>query len=221
MLTGDVGASSVLPQFAFGGGWYSALYFTNTNPTAVSFTVNFIADTSTPLNVPSIGGSSKTLNIPAGGTAILEAPNNGPLNQGYVSMTLPSGVEAYGVFRQSVAGIAGQEAVVPLSSSFSTSTTIIWDDTNFTTAVAIVNPSAAAAIVTITVRDPNGVTLGQSSVSLAANNKIALVMKTLPGLSGMIGNRGAADFTVASGAVAVLGLRFDGAAFTSIPATQR
>jgi sugar lactone lactonase YvrE len=42
----------VLPQFAFGGGWYSALYFTNTGNGAVSFTVNFLADSGTPLIVP-------------------------------------------------------------------------------------------------------------------------------------------------------------------------
>src|ERR1019366_8735708 len=34
--------SSVLPQFAFGGGWYSALYFTNLTGAAVSFPVSFV-----------------------------------------------------------------------------------------------------------------------------------------------------------------------------------
>jgi hypothetical protein len=37
----------------------------------------------------------------------------------------------------------------------------------------------------------------------------------------MAGKRGSADFTVTTGTVAVLGLRFNGAAFTSIPATQK
>jgi hypothetical protein len=31
----------ILPQLAFGGGWYTALYFTNTTTAPVSFTVNF------------------------------------------------------------------------------------------------------------------------------------------------------------------------------------
>jgi len=37
----------------------------------------------------------------------------------------------------------------------------------------------------------------------------------------MIGNRGSAEFTVTSGNVAVLGLRFIGSAFTSIPTADR
>jgi len=221
VLTGDVGASSVLPQFAFGGGWYSALYFTNTTANPASFTVNFISDSGTPLNVPFLGGSSTVVNLTARGTAIVEAPNAGSLNQGFVSVSLPGGVEAYGVFRQSVAGIADQEAVVPLSSAFSTSTTLIWDDTNYTTAVAIVNPSSVAVTVVINVTDTGGGTIGTSSVPLAPNNGLPAVLRSLPGLAGMAGKRGAATFTVTSGAVAVLGLRFNGAAFTSVPGAQK
>jgi len=36
--------SSVLPDFAFGGGFYSAIYFTNTGNSAVSFPVTFTGD---------------------------------------------------------------------------------------------------------------------------------------------------------------------------------
>jgi hypothetical protein len=39
--------------------------------------------------------------------------------------------------------------------------------------------------------------------------------------TGMAGKPGSADFTVPAGVVAVLGLRFGGAAFTSIPTTSR
>ena len=109
-------ARAVLGQFAFGGGWYSAIYFTNTSLNEVSFPVNFTADDGTALNVPSIGGSSKTITLAAGASTVIEAPNVGHLKQGYVSVTVPVGVTGYGVFRQSVAGIPDQEAVVPLSS---------------------------------------------------------------------------------------------------------
>ncbi len=221
VLTGDVAASSVLPQLAFGGGWYSALYFTNTGSSPISFPVNFISDTGTPLNVPSLRGSSTTVNLVAGGAALLEAPNIGSLNQGYVSLSLPAGVEGYGVFRQSSPGAADQEAVVPISSAFSRTSTLIWDETGFTTGVAIVNPSVVATTVTITLRNTNGVVIGTSNLTLSANNKIAVALKNLPGLGGIVGNRGTGDFTVTSGSVAVLGLRFGPTAFTSIPAAQR
>lgn len=69
VLTGDVAASSVLPQFAFGGGWYSALYFNTTNG-AINLPVNFISDGGTPLTVPAVGGSSTMVNLAAYGTAL-------------------------------------------------------------------------------------------------------------------------------------------------------
>ncbi len=219
----DQGPSTrfVLPQLAFGGGWYTALYFSNTGSTAVSFTVSFIGDNGAPLNVPSVGGSSATVNIAPRGTAVIEAPNAGPLNQGYVSLSLPNGVVGYGVFRQSLEGFPDQEAVVPLTGTSSTGSTLIWDERIVTTAVAIVNPSSAAVTVAVTLWDDNGNVAGTSSVNLAANNKTALYMRTLPGLAGMAGKKGSAQFTVATGNVSVLGLRFDGPAFTSIPTTQQ
>jgi len=221
VLSGDVAASQVLPQFVFGGGWYSALYFTNTGAAPVSFPVNFISDTGTPLNVPSVGGASATVSLAARGTAIIEALNIGSLNQGYVSLSLPVGVESYGVFRQSVPGTPDQEAVVPISSAFSTASTLIFDETNFTTSVAIVNPSPVPTTVTITVRNANGVAIGTSTVALPANSHTAMTLRSLPGLGAIPGNRGSADFSVTSGNVAVLGLRFGGAAFTSIPTKER
>ena len=210
----------ILSQFAFGGGWYSALYFTNSSAVSVSFTVNFTADTGTPLSLPSIGGSSTTMNLAPHATAILEAPNVGNLNQGYVTASLPGGVIGYGVFRQSVQGVPDQEAVVPLASSTSTSSTLSWDDTAYTTAVAIANPSVAPVTVSITVWNSSGAVSGTSSIPLAAGAKTEATLRSIPGLSGVVGNRGSAQFTVSSGSVAVLGLRFNGAAFTSIPTAQ-
>ena len=220
-LPSSSAVQEILPQFAFGGGWYSALYFSNTSASPVSFPVNFTADNATPLMVPSAGGSSTTLSLAAGGTAIIEAPNSGPLNQGYVSVSLPNGVVGYGVFRQSIPGIADQEAVVPLSSTSATSATLLWDDTKYTTAVAMVNPSSVATFVSITVRDSSGNVLGTSMVPLLAKSKTETVLRNLSGLAAMAGARGSAEFTVTSGNVAVLGLRFDGSAFTSIPTVEQ
>jgi hypothetical protein len=210
----------ILSQFAFGGGWYSALYFTNSSAASVSFTVNFTADNGMPLIVPSIGGSSTTLTLASHATAILEAPDLGNLNQGYVTASLPGGVTGYGVFRQSVPGVPDQEAVVPLASSTSTGSTLTWDDTNYTTAVAIANPSPVPVTVSINVWNSSGALIGTSSIALAAFAKTEAALRSISGLSGVVGNRGSAQFTVSSGSVAVLGLRFDGAAFTSIPTAQ-
>ena len=211
---------SILPQLAFGGGWYSAIYFTNTTNAAQSFPVTFTADNGTPLTVPSLGGTSTTVNIPALGTTILEAPNTGSLSQGYATFTLPPGVSGYGIFRQSVTGRADQEAVVPFTTANGVSSILVWDDTTYITAVAIANAGPIAATISITLRDNNGNVVGTSSVNLQPYQKTEATLRSLPGLSGMVGLRGRARLGATSGNVAVLGLRFNGSAFTSIPTTQ-
>jgi hypothetical protein len=212
---------SVLPQFVSGGGWYSALYFTNTGNSAVSFPVNLVADDGAPLSVPAVGGSSPIVNLLPHGTAAIQTVNIGSVSQGYASVSLPFGVVGYGVFHLSNPGVPDQEAVVPLSSALSTASTLTWDDTSFVTSVGIVNPSNVANTVSIVLRDAAGNTIGTSSVSLPARNKTAVVLRNLPGLAGMVGKQGSADFTVTTGNVAVLGLRFIGSAFTSIPPVSR
>jgi hypothetical protein len=210
----------ILPQLVFGQGWYTALYFTNTGTTSVSFVVSFVADDGTPLIVPSINNSSVTVNLAPGQSTILQAPNSGAFGEGYASLTLPTGVTAYGVFRQSVSGRADQEAVVPLSGAAATNSTLIWDDTNGDTAVAMVNPSSQTATLTITVRNAAGNILGASALVLPPKGKKTAVLNQLPGLAGMKGANGSATFSVSTGSVAVLGLRFEGVAFTSVPTTD-
>lgn len=209
----------ILPQLAFGGGWYSALYFTNTTSNTVTFLVTFTGDNGTPLSVPGVGTSQQVTLRPLG-TTIIEALNVGALIQGYASFALPAGVTGYGVFRQSVAGKPDQEAVVGFKDAYATAVSLTWDDTNFTTSVAIVNPSNVATTVTITAWDNNGNLLGTSSQPLMPGNKTEGALRGFLGLAGIAGFRGSALFTVPNGNVSVLGLRFGGTAFTSIPTTE-
>jgi len=208
----------VVPQIAFGGAWYSALYFTNPTGGAVSFPVSFTADVGTPLMVPSLGSASTTVNIPAQGTAIVEAPNVGSLSQGYATFTMPPGVSGYGVFRQSVPGQPDQEAVAPFAVANANGSSLIWDDTNFTTAIAIANTGSVAAAITIKAWDNNGNLVGTSTMNLGPYQKTEATLRSLQGLSGVVGLRGRAFFAATTGNVAVLGLRFGTSAFTSIPA---
>lgn len=211
----------ILPQFAFGDGWYSALYFENGTDAAVSFQLSFFADNGTALLVPALGRSTLQIDIAARGTAIIEAPNELSINQGYASFTLPPGVGGYGVFRQSVAGRLDQEAVAPFVFANSHSSTLTWDDTTFVTSIAMVNPSPAPATVLITAYGDNGNVVGTSTVNLPPHQKIENAMRLLPGLAGMAGKRGRADFTATTGTVTLLGLRFNTTAFTSIPTIQQ
>jgi hypothetical protein len=209
----------VLPQFVYGGGWYTALYFYNSTSTTQGFTINYYANDGTPLNVTG-QGTSTPVTAGANGAVRIEYPNSGALTQGYATVTLPPGVTGYGVFRQSVTGIQDQEAVVPLVNAASTRAVLTFDDTNFTTAAAIVNTSSVATTVTVTVTGINGAALGTATIALPAKGKTAVALRSLTGLSGIAGTRGTATFTVSAGNVSVLGLRFYGSAFTSIPATD-
>jgi hypothetical protein len=212
----------VLPQLVFGGGWYSALYFANQNDTDASIGVYFVNSLGKPLLVPLGGGgtvSNTLVNVPAHGTAIVEAPNLAGLSQGYATFFLPDGVVGYGVFRQSVAGRADQEAVVPFTSATSTANTLVFDETSYITGIAIVNPSPVDSIIAVTALDDNGNTLGSATIPLAAYNKTVSQLTDIKGLSGIAGHRGTLNLSVAAGNVAALGLRFNGYAFTSIPLT--
>jgi hypothetical protein len=201
--------SLLLPQVAFGGGWYTALYFTNTTNAAVSFTVSFTADNGTPLTVPSFGGTSTQVVVPALGTMLIQMPNTGSLSEGYAAFTMPPGVSGYGVFRQSVTGQSDHEAVVPFAKANASWARFAWDDTTHVTAIAVVNAGSVAASISITLRDSSGKMVGTSTLSLPAHQKTEAVLRTLPGLAGMAGLSGRAEFDATSGNVAALGLRFD------------
>ena len=211
--------SYALPQLAFGGGWYTALYFANPTGAAGTVTVTFKDGNGNPLSVPLIGmtpASSQTFPLNPNGAVLLEAPNSGGLQQGWVEATLPTGFTGYAIFRQSVSGLPDQEAVVPLSPEGKQAANLIWDDTGLDTAVAVVNPSGSATSVAVTVFAADGSLIGTGTINLGAFGKTALVLHDLPGLDGMRLKRGLAQFSVTSGAVSVLGLRFRSTAFSSI-----
>jgi len=145
----------------------------------------------------------------------------GSLAQGYVTAALPTGVTGYGVLRQSVAGAPDQEAVVPLSGSTATTSTLLFDDTKYVTGVAVVNLASVNSTITAVARDNQGSSLGSASIPLGPNAKIALALRNIPGMASVAGKIGSVDFASATGNVAALGLRFNGAAFTSIPTSDR
>lgn len=214
------GKSYILPQFAYGDGWYSALYFSNTTDTPAAIGVDFYAKNGSSLSVPLAGMgpvSNYTATIPAKGTVILEAPNAGNLQEGWAKATLPPGVTGYGIFRQSSSGRADQEAVVPLSEDSRQAANLIWDETAFTTAVAVVNPADQAVTVSISVYDNGGTQIGTVALNLGAHAREAFILSGQPGLAGVTSKRGLARLSVPAGSLAVLGLRFGGEAFTSIP----
>jgi len=206
----------ILPQFVFGDGWQTTLYFSASTDAAATFTANFNSDSGSPLSVPAFGGTFAQVSIPAGGIAVVETPSSGPLSQGYALVDLPAGVNGYAVYRHTVPGRADQEASTMLASA-DRSATVIWDETLLTTAVAIVNLSSNPNQVTLTARGTDGRVIGTSQIIIWPDGKLAATLSSFPGLSGVVGQRGVVDFAGASGPIAVTAIRFEGSAFTGIP----
>src|SRR5262249_676892 len=109
-----------------------------------------------------------------------------------------------------------QEAVAPLTPANGGFETLIYDEVNSDTAVAIVNLSTVTSTITITASDINGNTIATSSpIVLPPLNKTERFLRSFPGHSGIKGNRGKVAFPGGPGTV--LGIRFRGLAFTDIP----
>lgn len=216
--------SYVLPQFVYGpqaGGnrWFTGLYFHNAGTVAAPMELRFRGDDGADLNFP--GGAQQTRNLAAGETLLIPTPDAASFVSGWVEAKLPAGVSGYAVFRQSVTGRDDNEAVVLLSDDSKSAWTLVHDDAGFITGVAVVNPGSAAVSVNYTARNAAGQQVGSGTLTLPARGKSVAVLRDLPGLSAIAGQRGAVEFRVTSGSVAVLGLRFGASAFTSIPAAER
>jgi hypothetical protein len=151
----------------------------------------------------------------------VEVPTVGPLTQGWVQVEAPEGVIGYGIFRQTLQGVNPQEGVVPFSSSSSTGAAVVFDETNYVTAVAVLNPGSAPVTVTVVGRDESGAEIGRFQLPLNPRQRLAFVVRERPEMTTMLGKRGVLEFSAAGGRVSVLGLRFNGLAFTSILPAER
>lgn len=216
--------SYVLPQFVFGpqeGGnrWFTGLYFHNAGTVSAPMELRFRTDAGADLNFP--GGTQQTRTLAAGETLLIPTPDAASFVSGWVEAKLPAGVSGYAVFRQSVTGRDDNEAVVLLSDDSKSAWTLVHDDAGFITGVAVVNPGSASVSVNYTARNAAGQQVGSGTLTLPARGKAVAVLRDLPGLSAIAGQRGAVEFRVTSGSLAVLGLRFGASAFTSIPAAER
>jgi hypothetical protein len=215
---GGATPNMAMPQLVYGQGWYTAVYLTNTGSSGATATLDFVDPAGAPLPVTLSGGTATTsqaVALPAGGSALVEMPDQGAATQGSILLNLPTGVSGYGIFRREPAGTPPQEATVPLASLSATKVTAIFDDTTYLTAIAVLNPTDTDATLTITTRDATGQPIGPGvQKPLPARNRIAFLLRDV--VSGVSGQRGAVDFSVGTGAVSVLALRANGNAFTSI-----
>ncbi len=207
-----------IPQFAFGGGWSSTLYFVNGTDAGVSFDVNFRKNDGTALD-PNGSGSTQKLAIPARGLGSIGSSADGGVTQGSASFDLPDGVTGFNLLKLSTQNQPDQELAIPIAkTSDQTKTLVVFDDTVINTVLCVSNPSASDGVITMNVRDETGASIGASDLNLAAGAKAVVQLKDR--VAAASGKRGTVELSANGGSVAALAIRFGGTALVSTEALK-
>jgi hypothetical protein len=208
----------VIPQFVDGDSWKTSMFFVNLESYSVSFQVLFFDDGGNDMTIPILGqGPIRGLNVSleaAGSITFESAGTASRLTQGWalLSQSTNDSVGGMAIFRQSVFG-REQEAVVPIVSQYNNHFVLLFDNTNFTTAIALANPSGNAVEIPVNIRNQAGQIIDQRTIQLGSYCHTAF---TLPDTwVSTAGRRGAIEFLTSGFGVGALGLRFSGSAFTS------
>lgn len=210
----------VIPQFVDGDSWLTAITLVNLENHPVSFDVLFFADDGTDLVVPVVGqglvrGMQYTL--PLAGSATFQTAGTGlSLSSGWALLSQANTTDSIGmfaIFRQALPGRQAQEAVVPSVNQFSGHFVLPFDNTLYITGIAIANPTINTVSIPVTMRNEAGVVIDRRSLSLGPYSHTAFSLPTT--WASTAGLRGAIEFLTTGFGVGALGLRFNGAAFTS------
>lgn len=226
-------AAGALPQIAFGAGWTTSITFMSlptdalgsSSPVEVDFFANNGSSSSMPITSPQQSFAGTMLSplfgqrMNANSQVVLDVskPSSQTASTAWAQLQSFGPVGGFTVFKNN-----GQEAVVPLETRDAVSYLLAFDNTNsIATGLAIANlsPVTRGALVSVVVRDDTGAQVGTGSISLLplGHNSFMLADSTF-GFPAAAGRRGTVEFdTPVGGRIAVLGLRANGAALTTLP----
>jgi len=223
----SVSRAGSFAQVASGGGWKTTITLINSGAVAVTGRVNFYTEGGNalvlPLTFPQTGSnltsSFANLNIAPNGLLVLETenPNSSTAVVGWADVQASAALTGYSIFRlRSSAGATDSEGTGPLDVQSTSSLIIPFDNTNgFTTGLALANQNTAAATITITVLDDNGLQLASRPIALGGQAHVSYFVGDT--FSQSVNRRGILQVRNALGITAV-GLRFNpSGSFTSIP----
>jgi len=226
-LPADVTAIGSMAQVASGGGWKTTFTFVNNGTTPALMRLNLTGDSGAalhlPLRFPQTGAGpllAPTLErtIQPGASLVIESDGleSEPTQQGWARLLSNGTVSGFAVFRQR-AGTNAYEAVVPLESQLTTGYVLAFDNTaTLATGVAIANLASQPGITTVVIRNDEGVPLQITNLALNGAAHTAFVLSEMYPVTNQ--KRGTIEFQPAEDRpITVLGLRFDQAAFTTIP----
>ena len=220
----EVSHKYIFPQFVFGGGWASTLTLTalDEDETTCTFSAQGRHMTLRAVSGHSASGTEIPLgNFKTGQWNIFktEAPDDGPVSSGMAILQCDRAVLTHTLFSLTVGGSVVAEALVEPSHEFKAFEEYVLffaDHRNGARfGVAVANPSDRAIDVSVQVSDDQGEVIVDTTVNVDANASKAFFLDelgTIPeGHTGGIALR-------ANESLYVIGLRFSGQVFTTIPA---
>jgi hypothetical protein len=219
VLIGD----TIIPQLVDGGGWKTTFKFINLNNYPVTFKLLFFSDTGGDLTLPILGVGAVinlTITLPIAGSIDAQTAGiSNALSQGWAYMLQQSpndSIGGFAIFRQRVPGVPDQEAAVPIVNQFDNHFALLYDNTAFATGIAIANASPTNPVaIPVNIRDQTGSIIDTRIISLGPDSHTAFVLSSL--WPSTADRQGVIEFLVSGLGVGALGLRFNGAAFTSFP----
>jgi hypothetical protein len=220
------GTTSTISQIADGGDWQTTIVLVNTGSGPAPVSLRFTQPGGTPwlMSVAGTDGVSEYSDvIPAGGSRIIDTAGSAlTLSQGWGQVITSGSVAGTAIFRQRLSAVRDAEGAVPLSLSAIRQFVLPFDNTQgFVTAMALAgqDPFQSTSVM-VTLRDQNGVVLGNEAVNLPPLGRSAFV---LPSQFPETANaQGVAEFSSANVDVSALGLRYNPiGSFTSMPPTGK
>jgi hypothetical protein len=216
VFTGD----RVIPQFVDGASWQTTITVVNLENHATSFDVLFLDDNGNDFFVPIEGVgvvSGLTVSLDTAASTTFGTTGTSPnLTQGWalLSQTNSDSVGMFAIFRQFNPGGQAQEAVVPSVNQFASHFVLPFDNTLFTTGIALANPTTSSVVIPLNIRNEAGQIIDTKQFSLGPYEHAAFALPDE--WASTIGIRGNIEFLTSGFGVGALGLRFNGSAFTSL-----
>lgn len=223
---GTLSFAGSLGHLASGGGWKTTITAVNSGTTTAQVELRFFDDTGNPMSLPvtypqgnTQPGNSSTVaqTLAPGSYVTLETQSTSatPLT-GSAQLWTDGQVSAYIIFTYVP---TGQEAAVPLLTTSASAYALPFDNTNgLNNGVAISNVTGTAVNVPITIKDDNGATLSNATITLAPYGHSSFVITDRYAVAN--GRRGVIEFTTPQGGqISPIGIRAAaGGAYTTIPA---
>ena len=203
----------VIPDVVDGGGWQSTIVLTNSGPRPASAMLIFHSDTAgggTQAWTPPFLEVSSTAGLTLSGGSSLYLHTNGTaavLTQGWAELNADAGIMAYVIFTNHVPGQQDQDATAPAVAATNRILVPYDDATGFTTAIAIVNPTATAQTISVGFRTTTGgVAFGTLPSVPPQGHMTFSLAQQFPIIAG---HEGLAEFYSASGNFTMIALRFN------------